>query len=153
MVIAFESCFHHCREIAALVPCLIDRDAEWSQSWQIHQQVVNQIAEPRIEVASYDSSQSHTIGTTQGVIGHDGIEPSVVFGWQIFHSLHLKGHLQILYTSFHPRSADFVALLPEKGVHLILVRNALEPRNKWTGNPISFGAHLVFEYLINVNGL
>ena len=56
VVIALEACLDHSWKVTTLLSCLIDRNTEGSQSWEIHEQVVDHIAETGVEMTTDDST-------------------------------------------------------------------------------------------------
>ena len=63
MVLAFEGGTNQSGEVASLFACLVDWSAERSQSRKVHEQVVGQIAEVIIVVATNDGTECHTVNT------------------------------------------------------------------------------------------
>ena len=61
VVVALEPRLHHGGEVTALVARLVDGDAQRCQSGQVHEQVVDEVAEPRVEVASDDGAQRYAV--------------------------------------------------------------------------------------------
>ena len=54
MVVALESGLHHCGEVARLFTCLVDGNAEGGQSRKVHEQVVDEVFELSVILATDD---------------------------------------------------------------------------------------------------
>ena len=151
-MVALETRLHHGRELSALVARLVNGDAQRSQSRQVHEQVVHQIAEPSIAMASDDGAQCHTVGATEGVVAHIGIQFTIVHRRQVLLSFDVQRHVEIAHTFLQPFYAHFVAAVPQISVHLVLVDDVLQPTTDKTRHIFGFGAHFPIEYLVDVNG-
>ena len=68
MTVAPESRLHHARKVASVAPGLVDAYTYWSQSRQIHEQVVDKIAEPPVVVASYNGAERYAILSSERMI-------------------------------------------------------------------------------------
>ena len=128
MIVALESRLHHKGKATSVASRLVDADADGGESGEIHQQVVNQIAEASVVVSSDDSSERHAVLTTKRMVGDEGVKASVVSGWQVLLAHNLDVHLKIAHASLKPLHTSEVAVVPDKLVHLVLVYDALEPR-------------------------
>ena len=73
MIVTLKSGFYHSREIATLLTCLIDGNAKRCKTWQIHQNIINQITEPAIIMAAYNTTESNTVSTTQRMIANESV--------------------------------------------------------------------------------
>ena len=153
MVVALETGFDHYGKVAALAAGLVDGDADGSQSREVHEQVVDKVAEAAVIVSPDDGSEGHTVLAAEGMVAHEGIEAAVVGVGQVLLALYLERHVEISHALFEPFYAHFVAAVPEKGVHLILMGDALEPADEESGHELCLRSHLRFEYLFDINRL
>ena len=152
MVVAAESFLYHSGEVATLGAGLIDGDAHGSQSWQVHQQVIDEISEPTIIMSADDGAECHAVGTSQRVVADKGIEFTVFFAWKVLHSLYLERHVEVTHTLLEPFCAREVPTVPQITVDLILMDDMFQPSHKRFGNEFCLCSHLVGEYFINIDG-
>ena len=68
MVLALEASLHHSRKVTTLFTGLVDRDAEWCQTRQIHQQIIDQITEAGVVMATNDGTKGYAILASEGVV-------------------------------------------------------------------------------------
>ena len=153
VIVAPKTSFHHCGEIAVLLTRLVDWNAKWGKSWQIHKQIIDKITESSIIVTAYNSTQRNTIFTTQGVVANKCIEAFVIRARKIVLPFNLQCHIQILDAFFEPIYANLVTTFPKKSVYLILMGNPLQPAHHKTRNEFCFRAHFALQDLINVDCL
>ena len=73
MVLTLKTGLHHGWEVTCLMTGFINRYAEGCESGEIHQQVVDQIAEAGVVVASDDGTQCHTVFPTQRMVADKGV--------------------------------------------------------------------------------
>ena len=85
------------------------------------------------------------------MVGDNSVEPAVILVGQILIALHVERHLQIADTLFKPFRTGLLTRLPEKGVHLVLMGDALEPRHQRARHPTDLPPHLAPQYLVNVD--
>ena len=129
VIVAFESRLHHKGEVTSVASRLVDADAYWGESGEIHQQVVNQIAEASIVVSSDNGSESHAVLTTKRMVGDEGVKASVVSGWQVLLAHNLDVHLQVAHARLKPFHPAEVTAFPYKLIDLILMDKAFKPRH------------------------
>ena len=153
MVVALEAFFDHHGEVAALFAGLVDGDAEGSEPREVHKQVVDEVAEASVVVPSDDGAEGHTVFTAEGMVAHEGVEASVVGVGQVLLTFDLERHIEVAHAVFEPFYAHLVAAVPEKGVHLILMGDALEPADEEPGHKFCLRSHLRFKYLFDINRL
>ena len=130
--------------------CLVYGYAQRGESWQVHQQVVDEIAELAIEMPAYHGSECHSVYSAEGMVAHERVEPSVVLVGQVLHPFNLQGHIEILHAVFQPFHANVVAAVPEEGVHLILVDDMLQPACEQRRHIACLAAHFVFKYFVDI---
>ena len=150
MVVASEASLHHCREVAALVSCLIDRNAHGRKSRKVHQQIVDEVSELTVIMSAYYSSERHAVHSTERMVAYESIQSAVVLVRQILHAFYLQGHIKILDTIFQPLYTLMGTAVPQEGIHLILVYDVLQPPCKQRRHIASFTTHLAFKYVVNV---
>ena len=68
MIVALKASLYHCRKVAALIARLVYRDAYWGQTRKVHQQIIDQISELSIEMATYHRPQCHAVGTSKRMV-------------------------------------------------------------------------------------
>ena len=144
VVITLETSLHHRREVAALTTRLVDGNTDGSQSWQVHQQIVDQITETPIIMAPDNGSQSHTILSTKGMVADKGIELTILRIRQILLAFNLKCHVEILDTCLQPFDARLIAIVPKESVHFVLMGNTFQPAYERPGYILCLTAHLAF---------
>ena len=81
VVVTLESGLHHGREVAALLARLVNWDANGCQSGQIHQNVVHQITEIAVILATDNRAESHAVGSTERMIADERVKSSVILWW------------------------------------------------------------------------
>lgn len=89
VVVGMESSFHHGRKVTTLFARLVDGDGDWSQSWQVHEQVVDKVSEVTIVLTADDSSESDAVNTPERVVADEGVELAIVLVWQVLATFHL----------------------------------------------------------------
>ena len=127
VVVALKARLDHCREVATLFARLVDGNAERSQPREVHQQVVDQIAEASIIVSADNGAKGHTVFSAKGMIADKSIKASIIGIGHVFLALNLQRHIQIAHSLLQPFYARFVATLPKESVHFVLVGDALQP--------------------------
>ena len=95
MVVALESSFYHSGKVAPVLAGFVDGNTERGQSWQIHQQVVDQVTETIAHLLANNCAQSNPVNATQWVIGNDGVEFLVVGLGQVLQTTDVQGRLSI----------------------------------------------------------
>ena len=78
VVVALKPCFNHSREVTALLSSLVDRDAKWSQTRQVHQEIIDQIPETAVIMAADNTAQCYAVSTAQRMVAHKSIEAAIV---------------------------------------------------------------------------
>ena len=153
VVVALEALLHHGGKLPALAASLVDRYAKRRQSGQVHQQVVHQIAEAAVVVATDDGSESHAVLAAQGVVADEGVQPSVVGGGEVLLPFHYECHIKIFDALFQPLHSNLVSAVPKKSINLVLMNRTLEPAAHKAWYLLGLCAHFVFEYTVYVYGL
>ena len=153
VVIALETRLHHCWEITTLTTRLVNGNADRSQSWEIHQQVIDQITETPIVMTPDDGTQSDPVLTSKRMIADKSIETPILRVGQILLTLNLECHIQISDALFKPFHTYLVTTFPKEGVHLILMDSALEPVDQELWYKLSLSTQFSFQDLVNVDGL
>ena len=125
VAVALETCLNHAREVATVAACLVDADAHGLETRQVEQQVVDEVAETTVIVASDDGAETHAILSSQRVVRHEGVKAAVVLVGQVLLTHNLNVHLKIAHTLAEPLCARQVAALPQEAVHLILMDDVL----------------------------
>ena len=151
VVVALEAGLHHGGEVAALAAGLVDGYAERCQSGQVHQQVVDQIAEVIAVVAADDGSECHAVDAAHGVVRHEGVASPVVLCGHVLFAFHLQLGVKKLQACLQPGCALQVACVPQKLVALVFMGNLAQPVNGEARYPTGFLAQLVIEYLLDID--
>ena len=73
VVLTLEPCLYHSREVATLVTSLVDGDADRSKAGKVHEEVVDEIAEPSVVVAPDNGTKRYTVFAAEGMIAYEGI--------------------------------------------------------------------------------
>ena len=87
------------------------------------------------------------------MVGHERVKFAVVFRRKVLLADDTYVHLQIAHCRLQPLHAALVAVLPDEGVHLVLVYNLLEPFHKQARHVASLAAQLAVQYLFDVDRL
>ena len=153
VVIALEACFDHYGEVSALFAGLVDGDAEGGEPREVHEQIVDEVAEAPVVVPSDDGAEGHTVLTAEGMVAHKGVEASVVGVGQVLLAFDLERRVEIAHAVFEPFYAHLVAAVPEIGIHLVLMGDALQPADEESGHEFCLRSHLRFKYLFDINRL
>ena len=153
VLVALEACLDHSGEVTALSAGLVDTYTQWLESWQIEQEVVDEIAEVAIVVTTDDGAQRHAVLTTEGMVGHKGVEPAVVLVGQVLHSLYLEGHIEVLDTSLEPLHSLEMTVVIKELVDLVFVYQPLEPCHEKAGHQTGSLPHLACQNLVYIYGL
>ena len=64
MFVAGKGSIHHFGKFSSLSPCFVDGHEEGSDTSEVHEEIVCQIANAPVIVSSKDSTKYHTIGTS-----------------------------------------------------------------------------------------
>ena len=122
------------REITRLLPQLIDRYTQGSQSFQVHQKVIHQILNLPVVMTAEHHSQSHTVYGTQRMVGHKSIFPGQI--GNVLQAVHLYFHIQISQCVFTKVNTHIT--LTQILINKILMNETFEPVNQKTGNISGF---------------
>lgn len=142
MVVALEDCFDQPWEVATLFSRFVDRDAERCEPGEIHQKVVDKIANAAVVVISQDVAEGDAVRTAERVVADEGESAAVAVVGKIFESVHLNLHVQIFHGGIQPRHAFYVARCSQMLVDFILVGDALQPVSDKTGHVASLFSRL-----------
>ena len=77
MVVALEDCFDQPWEVATLFSRFVDRDAERCEPGEIHQEVVDKIANATVVVISQDVAEGDAVRTAERVVADEGESAAV----------------------------------------------------------------------------
>ena len=121
MVVALKGRLDHAWEVAALLARLVDAHTDRTKAGEVHQQVVDQVAEATVVVAPDDAAQGHAILSAERMVADEGVEFAIILGGQVLLALDGDMHLEILHGGGEPLRADLVAVVVQELVHLVLV--------------------------------
>ena len=149
VVVAIESGINLLREIACLFAGLVDRHPELRKMRDIHQQVIDKELYFALIVWAEDICQAKTVLSTERMIAHKCAQP--VFR-QVLYTGNVERVVEILHEGIDKVYAAFVIINPEELVHLILMHNLLQIRDKETGYvtclfPSLCSQNLIYIYL------
>ena len=151
MIVARKACLHHCRKAAPLSACFVDRNAEWRQPFEVHEQVVDKIFHSPVVVFSEHCAQCQTIEPTQGMIAHEGEALAIGRRREVFNADDIELCVKEFQTILYPYHALLFALLVDKAVYVVLVDNFFQPSHYKARNIARLASHFAFEYLVDVN--
>ena len=150
MVRAVEHRLHQLREVAALLTRLVDRHEERRKAVQVHQKVVYEIFDAPVVAVSQQMAERHAVGSAERVVGDEGEEAAVAIVGQVFKPFHVELRAEIFHAVVQPRHALLVALAENELVHLVLMDDALEPRQHEARHEPRLCARLAAHYFINI---
>ena len=73
MVLGLEGLVDFVCEVVSLASELVDSYAERCESFKVHEEVVDEIAEPSVVVAPDNGTKRYTVFAAEGMIAHEGI--------------------------------------------------------------------------------
>ncbi len=132
---------------------LVDGNTERRQSGQVHEQVVDEIAETGVVVTADDGAKGDTVLTAQGVVRDKGVQAAVLRVGKVLAAFHDYGHLQIAHALLEPLGTCLVASIPQEGIDLVLMGYTLEPRHEEARHPLGLGTQFALQNIVNVNCL
>ena len=151
VVLALKTRPDHHGEVTALLARLVDGNGNRYQPRQVHQQVVNQVAEVPIVLSSNDSSECHAILSAERVVRDEGVEPPVVLRRKVLTAYDVERGVKVAYAVHQPVCSAQMSAFPKVGVHLVLMRYALEPCHQRPWHELRLRTHFDLHNVFNVN--
>ena len=117
---------------------------------QVHQKVVYEIFDAPAVAVSQQVAERHAVGAAERVVGDKGKEAAVAVVGQVFEPFHVELRTEVFHAVVQPRHALLVALAENELVHLVLMDDALEPRQHEARHEPRLSARLAAHYFIDI---